>query len=97
VRYANEDSEIVLSAEQNDKGSTFTVENQGPMIASSHLERIFDRFYRADAARTNSSSSSGLGLSIVRSIMSLHQGSWRASSEGGVTRFTLFFPDVTTL
>lgn len=97
VRYANENSEIVLSAEQNDKGSTFTVENQGPMIASSHLERIFDRFYRADAARTNSSSSSGLGLSIVRSIMSLHQGSWRASSEGGVTRFTLFFPDVTTL
>jgi two-component system heavy metal sensor histidine kinase CusS len=97
VRYANEGSEIKLKAAQTNEGTTFTVENQGPTIAPAHLERIFDRFYRADASRTGSAESSGLGLSIVRSIMSLHQGSWRAFSEGGVTRFEIFFPDVTTL
>jgi two-component system heavy metal sensor histidine kinase CusS len=97
VRYATEGSEIILSAAQDQGGTTFVVENRGPTIAPAHLERIFDRFYRADAARAGSAESSGLGLSIVRSIMSLHQGSWRASSEGGVTRFSIFFPDVTSL
>ncbi|WP_395408112.1 ATP-binding protein [Pseudoduganella sp. UC29_106] len=97
MRYANESSEIKLRAEQTSEGTTFTVENRGPTIAPAHLERIFDRFYRADASRTGSAESSGLGLSIVRSIMSLHQGSWRAFSESGVTRFEIFFPDVTTL
>jgi len=97
VRYADEGSDIVLNAVQGANGTTFTVENRGPTIAPGHLGRIFDRFYRADAARSGSAESSGLGLSIVRSIMSLHQGSWNASSENGVTRFSIFFPDVTTL
>ncbi|MGO4378068.1 heavy metal sensor histidine kinase [Pseudoduganella sp. RAF53_2] len=97
VRYANEDSEIVLTAAQDGAGTAFTVENKGPTITTEHLGRIFDRFYRADPSRAGSSESSGLGLSIVRSIMSLHQGSWRAASDNGVTRFVIAFPDVSTL
>jgi len=95
VRYAEAGSEIVLAAEQgaDEKGDTaISVENLGPTIAPRHLERLFDRFYRADPARADSSASSGLGLSIVRSIMTLHQGRWQAASADGVTRFTLFFP-----
>ena len=92
VRYADEDSEIVLAAGQDASGTTISVENRGPVIAPQHLERLFDRFYRADPARADSSASSGLGLSIVRSIMTLHQGRWHAASKDGVTRFTLFFP-----
>jgi two-component system heavy metal sensor histidine kinase CusS len=68
------------------------VENRGPVIEERHLARLFDRFYRADASRRGSSDASGLGLSIVRSIMLLHQGSWTAASSDGTTRFTLFFP-----
>ena len=97
VRYADPGSDIILRADQNPAGTTFTVENKGPVIPADHLERIFDRFYRADVSRTGSASSSGLGLSIVRSIMQLHQGGWRATSANGLTRFTLYFPDVTSL
>ncbi|ANN78884.1 heavy metal sensor histidine kinase [Bordetella flabilis] len=92
VRYAEADSEVLTVAEQGPDGTTLYVENRGPTIAPTQLERLFDRFYRADPSRHRSSESSGLGLSIVRSIMSLHRGTWRATSEGGVTRFTLLFP-----
>lgn len=92
VRYADPGSEIVLAAVQEDGGTAVSVENSGPAIEARHLERLFDRFYRADPARADSSASSGLGLSIVRSIMTLHQGGWRVASKDGVTRFTLLFP-----
>ena len=94
VRHADAGSAIVLSAERDGQGMTLAVENRGPTIPPRHLGRLFDRFYRADAARVGSSESNGLGLSIVRSIMSLHQGRWGATSHDGATRFTLYFPDV---
>ncbi|MFK0378315.1 heavy metal sensor histidine kinase [Pandoraea sp. NPDC090278] len=92
VRHADEGSVIRLIAEQRAGGTWLHVENRGPTIEPAHRERLFDRFYRADASRQRSSDSSGLGLSIVRSIMQLHGGAWRVTSESGVTRFTLVFP-----
>jgi two-component system heavy metal sensor histidine kinase CusS len=92
VRYANAGTEITLLSQQNAAGTFMSVENNGPTIEKHHLARLFDRFYRADASRGESSGASGLGLSIVRSIMLLHQGSWEAVSNDGTTRFTLFFP-----
>jgi two-component system, OmpR family, heavy metal sensor histidine kinase CusS len=92
VRYAEPGTAISTVAEQGPHGTTLHVENNGPTIEPQHLERIFDRFYRADASRHRSSESSGLGLSIVRGIMALHGGTWQASSSNGVTRFTLVFP-----
>lgn len=59
-------------------------------LSAEQQARIFDRFWRADASRHQGSS--GLGLSIVRSIMRLHQGSCEVYSEQGVNRFTLRFP-----
>lgn len=92
VRYADTGTSISTVAEQRRDGTAIRVENRGPTIEPNHLERLFDRFYRADASRQRSSESSGLGLSIVRSIMSLHGGTCRAASGEGVTRFTLVFP-----
>jgi two-component system heavy metal sensor histidine kinase CusS len=92
LRYAEPGTAISTVAEQGPEATTLHVENRGPTIEPHHLERIFDRFYRADPSRHRSSESSGLGLSIVRSIMLLHGGTWRASSSNGVTRFTLVFP-----
>lgn len=92
VRYADADTEIVLAAVQNGETTELVVENSGATIPPAQLERLFERFYRADAARRGSADASGLGLSIVRSIMALHQGGATASSAGGRTRFTLVFP-----
>jgi two-component system, OmpR family, heavy metal sensor histidine kinase CusS len=92
LRYAEPGTAISTLAEQGSDRTTIHVENRGPTIEPHHLERIFDRFYRADPSRHRSSESSGLGLSIVRSIMSLHGGTCHASSGDGVTRFTLVFP-----
>jgi len=92
VRYADEGTTIIVRAKQELTGTGISVENSGPTIAEHHLGRLFDRFYRADASRRGSSDSSGLGLAIVRSIMQLHLGSWTVSSSGGITCFTLFFP-----
>ncbi|MDR3431644.1 MAG: heavy metal sensor histidine kinase [Rouxiella aceris] len=92
IRYADEGSEILLLAEQQPDGVNISVINHGPTIDKAHLARLFDRFYRADPSRNNAHHASGLGLSIVRSIMNLHQGQWQVSSVEGVTRFSLFFP-----
>jgi two-component system heavy metal sensor histidine kinase CusS len=74
------------------QGNALTVENHGPALSEEQQARIFDRFWRADSSRHQGSS--GLGLSIVRSIMRLHQGSCEVHSEHGVNRFTLRFPSV---
>jgi signal transduction histidine kinase len=70
-----------------------TVTDAGPGIAGEQLARIFDRFYRADAAREASQLGSGLGLAIVKSIMALHGGEVQVASEPGKgAAFSLTFP-----
>jgi two-component system heavy metal sensor histidine kinase CusS len=93
IRHADQGSVVILQSAREEGGVTLSVENRGTPIEAHHLARIFDRFYRADASRRGSSEASGLGLSIVRSIMTLHQGRWQAGSAEGSTRFSLFFPD----
>ena len=70
-----------------------TVTNSGPAIASEHLEHLFDRFYRADSARTRETGGYGLGLSIAKAIVLSHRGQISVTStpEEG-TRFTILLP-----
>jgi two-component system heavy metal sensor histidine kinase CusS len=91
VQYADASSTIVLSAQARGAGLALSVENDGPQIAEQQLSRLFERFYRADSARRGSAQSSGLGLSIVRTIMTLHSGRAEAFSRDGRTCFTLTF------
>lgn len=93
VRYASAESQIEISATSTAEGMEILVTNHGETITPSHQERIFDRFYRADPSRNDSAHSSGLGLSIVNSIMLLHQGRCWVESRDGVTTFGLLFPD----
>jgi len=84
----------VLVVTELDHEVQIAVQDNGCGIGPEHLPRIFDRFYRVDAARSSSSASTGLGLAIVKSIMELHGGSARAESGLGVgTKVTLTFPD----
>jgi two-component system heavy metal sensor histidine kinase CusS len=94
VRYADEESHIILRVGSAQGQQVVEVINQGPMIAQGHLERLFERFYRADTAR--SSHASGLGLAIVRAIMTLHGGEVQARCHpqppAAQIVFSLIFP-----
>ncbi|WP_236841598.1 ATP-binding protein, partial [Borreliella garinii] len=69
IRYTPFGHTVTLSAENQHDSVIISVTNPGKGIDVSHLDRIFDRFYRADTARSNSATSTGLGLAIVQSIM----------------------------
>ncbi len=94
LRYAPAGTAIRLHAQPAADGScTIRVANDGPPIAAEYLPRIFERFYRADAARQGSASGSGLGLAIVRSILEMHGGTAAVDSgPGRPTVFALRFP-----
>lgn len=92
LRYTPSGQTIRLRAVNTGQGADIVVENPGQGIAPEHLDKLFDRFYRVDRSRSDSANSTGLGLSIVKSIMELHGGSVSVQSGAGHTRFTLHFP-----
>lgn len=71
---------------------TIAVSNPGQSIASEHLPRLFERFYRVDASRSNSGANHGLGLAIVKAIALMHGGDVFVSSDRGVNTFGLYLP-----
>ena len=93
VRHADAGSTIALRASQGAGVTELSVANDGTPVAPAHLAHLFERFYRADSARSDAQGSTGLGLSIVRAIMDLHGGSAAVHADGERIRFTLAFPD----
>lgn len=84
---------LLRASQREDGGLEVNVRDTGCGIAAEHLPHIFERFYRADPARSNHANGAGLGLAIVKSVMTLHGGSVAAQSEAGKgSRFTLVFP-----
>jgi len=93
IRHAPNGGRVDLRAELRGGGVALTVADNGPGIAPEHVAFVFDRFYKADPARSSDSSGSGLGLSIVRAIVERHGGSVNVSSEpGAATVFTVWLP-----
>lgn len=94
IRYTATGGQIALAAVTENGTTTVTVTNPGVGIEHADIPRLFDRFYRADPARSDSASSAGLGLAIVHSIMTLHGGQVAVeSSVNGMTTFQLKFPE----
>jgi two-component system phosphate regulon sensor histidine kinase PhoR len=83
LKYAKSGKRIRVGAKQLDGEVQFTVQDFGPGIASEHLERIFERFYRVDKARSREAGGTGLGLAIVKHIVLAHGGRVWAESELG--------------
>ena len=69
--------DVVVSAEKAGRKLQLVVEDHGVGIPAEHRARIFERFYRVDAARAAETGGSGLGLAIVRQIARLHGGDVR--------------------
>ena len=83
VAHTEPDGRITLGAEADDGRIAFSVSDTGPGIAPEHLNRLFDRFYRTDAARASDEGGSGLGLAIARAIVEAHGGRIWAESQPG--------------
>ena len=92
-KYAEAGGRVVVGTKREGKHAVIQVNNTGTPIPSSDLPHIFDRFWRADEARTSGAGGYGLGLSIARSIVEEHGGtlSAQSSAERGTT-FTVKFP-----
>lgn len=93
IRHTPEDGDIAIRIHDGDQGQvSLSIENSGPAIPPEHLERIFDRFYRADSARNRTTEGAGLGLAITRSILRTHGGDVRVASANQLTKFILLIP-----
>jgi two-component system, OmpR family, phosphate regulon sensor histidine kinase PhoR len=96
MKYGRSGGRILLGARPSPRGIQFGIEfyvqDFGAGIASEHLPRLFERFYRVDKARSRESGGTGLGLAIAKHIMLAHGGSIRAESDlnhGSTFLFTL--------
>lgn len=84
VKYTPKGGIITLGIERNPGWVTLSVADNGPGISQEDLPKIFERFYRADAARRSEGGGHGLGLSIARIIVMAHGGKLRVRSKLGV-------------
>ena len=95
LRHTPEGGQVSLAAERAADGVRLVVRDTGQGIPVEHLPRIFDRFYKIDASRTDpySKSGSGLGLSIVKAIVERHGGTVSAANvPAGGAEFTITLP-----
>jgi two-component system phosphate regulon sensor histidine kinase PhoR len=83
IRYSPEDGEVVVHVRPADTEVVIEVSDQGAGIAQADLERIFERFYKGDRARSRGRGGTGLGLAIARHIAERHGGRMWARSEPG--------------
>jgi len=89
-----EDGEITVNASQTDEITEVTVSDTGIGMTEEQMENIWERYYKADSSRKNTKyGESGLGLSIVKKLVELHEGHIKAESQPGEgSTFTMIFP-----
>jgi two-component system sensor histidine kinase SenX3 len=93
INYSPENTKVAITSTVHDNLVEISVTDQGIGIPESELERIFERFYRVDPARSRQTGGTGLGLSIVKHVAAKHGGDvkvWSAENIGST--FTLILP-----
>jgi signal transduction histidine kinase len=96
-KYSTPDSKINVKISSNGRYCKVTIENDGPGIKKSDLQQVFDRFYRAELSRSKHKKAEGygLGLSLARKIVTLHEGTISAASTPGkTTAFSVQLPQI---
>ncbi len=94
LKYSPDDSLVAITLSRHNHHARFEITNTGSGIEADTLPNIFDRFYRADTARTNGHEKGyGLGLALAKKIVELHSGELSASSAPNhTTTFTILLP-----
>ena len=93
VKYSDPGDEVSVSARVDDGWAEISVADQGIGIPAADVERIFERFYRVDPARSRDTGGTGLGLSLVRHVVANHGGTVTVRSrEGEGSTFTVRLP-----
>jgi two-component system, OmpR family, phosphate regulon sensor histidine kinase PhoR len=93
VKYSGEGSQVVISTGMKDGYGVLSVRDNGIGIPKEHLERLFERFYRVDAARSREQGGTGLGLAIVKHIVLGFKGTIEVDSEPDRgSKFTVKLP-----
>jgi len=92
IRHADPGSTVEIEISRGLDQTQISVTNVGETIPPEILPRVFERFYRADPARTRDSEGAGLGLAITQSIIQAHRGSVAAQSQGRLTVFSVVLP-----
>lgn len=90
IKFSNPDSEIEITAYADENTLTVKIGNFGTEIPESDYDAIFNKFYQCDKSR--SSEGNGIGLSIVKHIINLHNGEIKVESKNGKTAFTVILP-----
>jgi two-component system, OmpR family, phosphate regulon sensor histidine kinase PhoR len=93
IKYGRAEGQVIVGGKNLENGKVqIFVQDDGPGIPPESLNRIFERFYRVDKARSREQGGTGLGLSIVKHIVQAHSGDVRVESElgkGATFYFTL--------
>lgn len=92
VKYNGDAGSIDIEMTRYKAHTVITISDTGEGIDNKSIDKIFDRFYRVDTARTSSIGGTGLGLSIVKKILDLHNGSINVRSNENGTTFTVRLP-----
>lgn len=92
LRYTPSGQAITVRLTESNSRVQISVENPGTPVAQEHLPHLFDRFYRVDPARQRKGEGSGIGLAIVKSIITAHHGQVSVTSDAQATRFILSLP-----
>lgn len=89
LRHTPAGGRVRVSVDEHEKVAEIAVSDSGDGIAPEHLERVFERFFRVDPARSRDSGGTGIGLAIVRAIVEAHGGTVTAES-GGIGQGAIF-------
>ncbi len=93
IKFSNRGGKVVIKHEGTENGDVLVVSNTGEGILKEHQQRIFERFYRVDKARSLEIGGTGLGLAIVKHLAIQHGGEVSVASVAGEeTSFRILFP-----
>lgn len=92
IRYGKDGGEVLVRLTQTKNAAVLSVVNDGDPIPKETAERLFERFYRADEARSSEEKHYGLGLAIAKAIVSSHKGKLELKCHDGKVEFTATIP-----